>query len=568
MTRLSFPSGENSLVYTIVGGANLKPLPGTSVLVYTDAAHTTLADIRNADGTPTATPGTLLANATSRVPEFLGPDDGTDTLYLLPLGSTIVTRIYAKVQDRLQIYAANAALVATYLNANGMDFGAVGDGVTDDTAAIQGALDNAFGAAVYLPPGNYKVTALSIPDGIELTGVNARAYVGAPAKGARLHCTVTAQTTAVLTLGARTKVTGLAVVGAGAGAQHAGIKFSGGTSVVRDVTVSGCSVGIYGNYNGVNLIEGCQIHDNDGHGIQDIVDSIVRGCYINVNGGDGIYCGTGANDNVISHNKIEFNTGNGVHLFQATHVVLSDNNIDRNGKTGLRAVGVTSTTVANNIFRRNGRFSSATPADDCHWFQQGCSDLIFSGNQTETGPDDDLTGYVSPANVLITQGGDRVIVTGNNMGGSTATPVNYYSAGDLTFLGNSGVDGLQTLSGSRVRAASTGGNLAATGTLVLALTGDPVSQYAAGAMYELHVLLRGTGTGARIKLHWGVVVYNEFGSPSVAVGAKVTDVTAGDTGATVTVSAAAASGDGSTFTVTLDNVAGDNYQVTAALVAV
>src|SRR4029077_5650363 len=50
-------------------------------------------------------------------------------------------------------------------------YGALGDGTTDDTAAIQAAINAATGAAnpatttrvptgiVYLPPGNYKVTA-------------------------------------------------------------------------------------------------------------------------------------------------------------------------------------------------------------------------------------------------------------------------------------------------------------------------------------------------------------------------------------------------------------------------
>jgi len=40
------------------------------------------------------------------------------------------------------------------------DFGAVGDGVTDDTAAIQAALDT--GATVYIPDGNYLCSNLSI----------------------------------------------------------------------------------------------------------------------------------------------------------------------------------------------------------------------------------------------------------------------------------------------------------------------------------------------------------------------------------------------------------------------
>lgn len=55
------------------------------------------------------------------------------------------------------------------------DFGAVGDGKTDDTAAIQQALDAAGaaqGGIVWLPRGNYRVaTHLSIPDDVTLQGV-------------------------------------------------------------------------------------------------------------------------------------------------------------------------------------------------------------------------------------------------------------------------------------------------------------------------------------------------------------------------------------------------------------
>jgi hypothetical protein len=38
------------------------------------------------------------------------------------------------------------------------DFGAVGDGVADDTAEIQAALDAGAGKCVYLPPGTYKTS--------------------------------------------------------------------------------------------------------------------------------------------------------------------------------------------------------------------------------------------------------------------------------------------------------------------------------------------------------------------------------------------------------------------------
>lgn len=52
------------------------------------------------------------------------------------------------------------------------DFGAVGDGTTDDTAAIQAAIDSNSGE-VYFPPGTYKTTSpLSFSNSVYLRGAN------------------------------------------------------------------------------------------------------------------------------------------------------------------------------------------------------------------------------------------------------------------------------------------------------------------------------------------------------------------------------------------------------------
>jgi hypothetical protein len=61
---------------------------------------------------------------------------------------------------------------------NVLDFGATGDGVADDTAFIQSAIDSliATGGAVYLPKGSYKITsALEIPYGVSIFGDGATA---------------------------------------------------------------------------------------------------------------------------------------------------------------------------------------------------------------------------------------------------------------------------------------------------------------------------------------------------------------------------------------------------------
>jgi hypothetical protein len=46
---------------------------------------------------------------------------------------------------------------------NVLDFGAIGDGVTNDTAAIQAAVNSTADGTVYLPPGTYLVDSIVFP---------------------------------------------------------------------------------------------------------------------------------------------------------------------------------------------------------------------------------------------------------------------------------------------------------------------------------------------------------------------------------------------------------------------
>lgn len=60
--------------------------------------------------------------------------------------------------------AVDDRVEAHHVNVKHPDYGATGDGVTDDTAAIQAAIDAAgVGGRVYLPAGDYVVTGLELP---------------------------------------------------------------------------------------------------------------------------------------------------------------------------------------------------------------------------------------------------------------------------------------------------------------------------------------------------------------------------------------------------------------------
>lgn len=79
--------------------------------------------------------------------------------------------------------AFTPAIISVLLNVQA--FGAVGDGVTDDSTAVQAALDAAAGAtapgAVYFPPGTYKI-AVTVPQWVSLIGARSpgrvEAFVG------------------------------------------------------------------------------------------------------------------------------------------------------------------------------------------------------------------------------------------------------------------------------------------------------------------------------------------------------------------------------------------------------
>lgn len=153
----------------------LDVVPGVAVgLVPATATVTGGVKLANDLGGSSAAPTVVATHLSAPLPEAQG-GSGAATL-----GQGTVTATGSSTARALQDRAADVVSVK--------DFGAVGDGVTDDTAAIQAAIDSlpleptagihaplgyANGGRVCFPRGRYKVTStIALRRGVRLSGVS------------------------------------------------------------------------------------------------------------------------------------------------------------------------------------------------------------------------------------------------------------------------------------------------------------------------------------------------------------------------------------------------------------
>ena len=313
------------------------------------------------------------------------------------------------------------------------EFGAVGDGITNDTAAVQAALDAAAecSGCVTVPPGRYLVGRLNMHGrGVSLQGVSAWTYRN---DGASVFLLADENTDCMIDVSGAfgCAVRGLCLNGCGLGNQIHGIKlyweeYNGGGEEDTP-TVDDCRIGNFSG-DGVHFehvwcfsVRHSMLHRNGGAGLyMDGWDAFILDNWFSENRGGGFMGGAQATSITFTGNRIEWNQIGGVVIRRGTAINLTGNYFDRSFGPGLRLGGGEGTmknvTVTGNVFHRNGAYDSGeelAETEACHVLMDRVFGTTVCTNTFRAMRGDGAKGEYSPARGFVLRDCKDCIVKDN-----------------------------------------------------------------------------------------------------------------------------------------------------------
>lgn len=261
--NLSFIGGAGWQFFTDDGA----PLSGGKIYTYAAGTTTPLATYTSRTGvTPNANP--IILDAAGRTPQQIWSTEGFLYKYVVKdandvlirswdnIGGTVVASDFALDLASTTDNAKGDALVGfRQSNSSGFltgsvgstvnnklqesvsvkDFGAKGDGVTDDTAAIQAAVNSGV-TSVYFPAGEYIISdAIALPSYVTVYGNGYGSKITSTGTNKCIFYATTKTRVSISNLFLNGNLTGAGSTAAGAAGGH-GINFNDCT----DVTVIGC----------------------------------------------------------------------------------------------------------------------------------------------------------------------------------------------------------------------------------------------------------------------------------------------------------------------------------------
>jgi len=300
--------------------------------------------------------------------------------------------------------AATQTSADTVINAR--QFGAKGDGKSDDTKSIQGAIDAAAarGGAVFLPPGVYRAADLQMRPHVSLTGIPAWDYENGFGSVIRL---------AGENAGCLLNITGAF------GATIDGLALDGG-KLGKGVHGVWLNKPDYGKQEDTFRIERSQIANFTGDGVR-LTRAwcfSIRHCMIAYNGGDGISlrgwdgflldnwlsgnagAGFAARDEnascTFTGNRIEWNR-EGILIVGGDGYNITGNFFDRAGTCGLAISNGEQMAISGNFVKRSGKNAQPYTYDSAQIRLEKCRGITCSANNLQVGRDDNGEGVWSPS---------------------------------------------------------------------------------------------------------------------------------------------------------------------------
>jgi polygalacturonase len=286
------------------------------------------------------------------------------------------------------------------------EFGAKGDGITDDTVALESAMDRASReeGTVYFPPGVYCIRPVKVPSHITLMGNSAWGYNFRNGRdplfnGRVVLSAVSADGRALLDLDGKagTRITGLTLDGNKLGTEMHGIYSHHGNGE-QNIVVEDCRIcnfsgsGIKLDWVWVWAIRRSILMANGKHGIDWskgydgwIIDNQIAG-----NRGAGLYAGGETPDEknnldmagmatvAVTANRIEWNGLGGVVLYDSDTMQFTGCSLDHNFGPAVMLVNCKASTISGCGLRSSG----VDRQDDlsCHVLLKNCKGVAVTGN--------------------------------------------------------------------------------------------------------------------------------------------------------------------------------------------
>ena len=308
--------------------------------------------------------------------------------------------------------------------------GARGDGKSDDTIALQKALDRASdkGGVVFIPVGEYLTRELRVHPSTAIIGVPAWNYSGPGGSVLRL---ADSGSTCLLNL---TTARGCTIDGLSLD----------GRSIGRGIHGMFINRTAFGEHEDALRIERCQINGFSGDGLH--LDRVwvysIRHCMIAYNRGDGLhvrgwdgfvldnwlsangragfaarYENEGASV-TFTANRVEWNTEENMVIVGSDGYQITGNLFDRAGTCNLALrkgpkYPVRNSTITGNAFRRSGKLASADSYDSSQLLLEGSWGVTCTSNSFVAGQDDRDKGVSSPSYGIVYQGLENCVITNN-----------------------------------------------------------------------------------------------------------------------------------------------------------